>query len=232
MGVELSSPIILSEATPRTESLIIPGRSGVIKKWDGSYESRTITAECYLLRHTVERDINAVNSWLVSEPGYFRFEDTADFKHFMYAQALSGVDRQLRASLMIAFELVFEADPRRFLKSGERGMLIWDPAQSIYNYRIINPTLYASSPLLKMTVESKKKYEFEFENGKITVHSGEYSGVLFYDSENDRAYNETVDMNEFVVSEGDIRLPGGESTIGVSANGNGRLEILPRWWEI
>lgn len=230
MGVELSDSLILSEAIPRINTIKIPGRNGNVQQWDGSYENRTITAECYLLKHAIERGINEVNSWLVSEPGYFRFEDSEDPKHFMMARVTSGISKQLKASLATSFELVFDADPRRFLKSGERKILLWGTTGA--PFKVFNPTAYPASPLLEITVEKYGNFTFGSGGGKIYVRSEEFSGKFYYDTDTDRAYTETGELNELVASEGSFRLMPGNNDIYLTANAGGSLNLIPRWWEI
>ncbi len=232
MGIELRESLILSDAIPKVETITVPGRNGDIQIWDGSYENRTITAKCYLLKHAIERDINSINSWLIADPGYFRFEDTKDPKRFMMARASGGINKQLRASVMSSFDLLFDVDPRRFLKSGERKINLWGTIGA--PFKVFNPTSYPASPLLEITVERNATYTFGMGGGKLylRIEDGD-PGVIYYDTENDRAYNvRGNEINELVASEGSLKLLPGENEIFVSSTKSGTLNLIPRWWEI
>lgn len=240
MGVELREPLMLSEAVPRVEAVSIPGRNGVIKQWDGSYDNRTITAQCYLLDHAAERNIDKINAWLVSEPGYYRFEDTSDGRHFMLAEATCGVSKQLRAGIMNPFDIIFDVDPRRYLKSGERPITIL--SEGDLKPIIYNPTAFPSSPLLEITVQTNEDNDSYYilgfgDEAALTIKNGAYRGVLYYDAETDRAYdNYGEEHNDLIETLGSIRLPKGNSLVQYESNYTGDKEIsikvIPRWWEI
>lgn len=233
MGIELCESIILSEAVPKIETISIPGKNGDVQIWDGSYENRTIKAKCYLLRHAIDRGISSINSWLISEPGYFRFEDTADPKHFMIARARSGISKQIKASVMASFELKFDADPRRFLKTGERRIKLWGTVGA--PFKVYNPTEYPSYPLLEITVERGATYTIGIGGGKLylRIADDEVSTRIYYDTETDRAYDESGrEVNYLAASEGLVRLLPGENEIFISSNKGGTLDLIPRWWEI
>lgn len=221
------------------ETVSIPGRNGDLHRWDGSYNNREIVGECFLLDHAAVRNIDVINAWLISEPGYFRFEDTADSKHFMFARAARGIPRNMKAGMLNSFELMFDAMPERYLKSGDRYLDIYNGAG--YSGDAINPTAYPSSPLLKIVVEPGKQYKVYFNKGgesigNLVVNSGEYEGAIFYDTKNDRAYSGGgEELGGLVLAEGDLRIyprSGSDRVIVWAANGIGRLSIMPRWWEI
>lgn len=242
MGIELCDSLVLSEAIPRVETVSIPGRNGDLHYWDGSYKNRTITAECFLLDHAAVRNIDAINSWLISEPGYFRFEDSADPRHFMLARAVRGIPRDLKAGMLNSFGLEFDVMPERYLKSGNKYIEIWKGDGIGHVDDAVNPTVYPSFPLLKFTgLFAGKQYGANFYKsdemiGKIRINTGEYNGTLFYDTKNDRAYSGGgEELNGLVTAEGDLRLfprSGSGRVIVWVANYNGLLNVLPRWWEI
>lgn len=226
MGIELQDSIIITATSPKFNQHIVPGRNGTIYDPDGAYEDRSIIASCYLLSHVLERDIDAINAWLISSPGYHRFEDSQDPYHFMMAYAKSGIEKHARGGILAPFSLEFSAKPQRFLKLGEK------PISITSNSAIIkNPTKYAALPL----IEFNGSGYFEIEIGGNTLKFlGVNNETVIYDAELDTAYSGSQSMDQKVGSTGQIVLSPGSTEVKFTLiNGNVySLKITPRWWEI
>ncbi len=220
-GIELRAPIAVSPAVKNVTPIVIPGRNGVLYQSDGSYQNRTIVASCYLLSYTLQKDIDAVNSWLVGKDGYFRFEDTADTHHFMLARTTRGIERQTRAGILNPFVLEFDAKPQRFLKIGEKKIDVTNTK------KITNPTNFPARPLIEVSG-----------NGDITIKIfGEtlniygLDGMITYDAETDTAFKDVQNLNSIVNTSDIITIPKGSHDIEVSGSIE-YIKITPRWWEV
>lgn len=224
---------------PRIETISIPGRNGDVQIWDGSYQNRTVKAECYLLDHAAVRKIDVINSWLISEPGYFRFEDTCDPRHFMLARVVSGIPRNVKAGMLNSFEIVFDVMPARYLKSGEKPIKIYE--SGYYNPDLFNPTQYAASPILKAHGTLSEEagtvniYRAVFPEGTFEYRALLYDMTVYYDTANDRAYSAYgASFDHMVTAVGELKIPPGNSQVRWIApiTDMGSLWLTPRWWEL
>ena len=226
MGIELQESIIISNPYPKFTQHVIPGRNGSVYEYDGTYEDRPIYASCYLLSHLLERDIDAINSWLISDPGYYRFEDTKDPTHFMMAVAKNGIERHARNEILNTFSLEFSAKPQRFLKIGEKQISIPESGATIKN-----PTKYTSFPLIEFS--GVGNFEISIAGKKLTIK--EITSPIFYDAEADSAYRGNMSLDSKVGSSDRIALPPGEIPISISTPDKSTflyMKITPRWWEL
>lgn len=226
MGIELQDSIIITPAAPRFTEYVIPGRNGTLYEPDGTYEDRSIIASCFLLSHLLERDIDAINAWLISEPGYHRFEDSQDPNHYMMARAKSGIEKHARGGILNAFPLEFVAKPQRFLKIGDKQISIPENGATIKN-----PTKYTSFPLIEFS--GVGNFEISIAGKKLTIK--EITSPIFYDAEADSAYRGTMSLDSKVGSSDRIALPPGEIPISISTPDKSTflyMKITPRWWEI
>lgn len=220
-GIELQEPLSISAAKPNVDEAIIPGRNGVVLDYDGSYANRTITARCFLLDASLEKRIDEINSWLLGQNGYFRFEDTSDTKHFMLARAVNGIEKKARMGILNPFILEFDAKPQRFLNLGEKVLDVTD-SKSIYN-----PTSFPAMPLIRIIGIG----DISVTIFGTTLNFFDLSGAVTYDAETDNAYNGTQNMNSKVGTTDTLVIPSGKSDITVTGNLI-KLEITPRWWEL
>lgn len=220
-GIELQEPLSLSSASPNVDKTIIPGRNGILVHYDGSYANRTITARCFLLDGSLERRIDEINAWLFGEPGYFRFEDTNDEKHFMLARAVRGIDKHAKMGILNSFYLEFDAKPQRFLKLGEKAVDVTN-TRSIYN-----PTAFPSLPLIE--IAGSGDITVEIFGAKLSVY--DLDGVITYDADTDNAYSGASNLNHKVSTTDTLVLTRGRNAITVTGNVSS-IKITPRWWEL
>lgn len=221
-GIELQEAISVSAAVPNFTEYKIPGRSGALIEYDGTYQNRTITALCYLLDYAMENGIDDINAWLLSGNGYFRFEDTEDTKHFMLARSTNGIEKKVRMGMLNAFLLEFDAKPQRYLKLGEKPVEV-STTKSIYN-----PTAFPALPLLE--IDGSGNITVVINNVELTVN--DLDGVITYDAETDNAYNGAQNMNGSIYVGGSILLPPGKTDISFVSGTVSSLKITPRWWEL
>jgi phage-related protein len=173
------------------------------------------------LSYLLERDIDSINAWLLSDGSYQRFEDTMDQKHFMMARALIGVEKRAAMGLLNPFILEFDAKPQRFLKSGEKAVDVTESKS------ITNPTKFPSIPEIYVSGSGDITITI---NG-VSLNIVGLNGALFYDAETDIASKGITNLNHMVGTTGTITIPSGSNQIKVSGNVTS-LKIVPRWWEL
>lgn len=198
-GVFISGEGAFDAPARRGEMISIPGRNGSLFMDEGVFENITVEYPAFIgtsYKSLFRTKLGEFRSALTSRGNYKRLTDTYhpdEFRLAVYREGLE-VDPQYltRAG---GFTLKFDCKPQRFLKSGEMAQIF------TANGSIVNPTLFASSPLIKVT-------------GNGTVAIGDYmftvsenSGSIWIDTEIMEAYipagtlYDLTDENDDVITE-------------------------------
>lgn len=220
-GLYLTGSGVYNAPERDIDTVEIPGRNGSLTIDNGRYKNVTQSYEAFIHKNFA-KNAEGVRAWLLSATGYHRLEDTYDPEHFRLARFVGPLEFTVRALCAGAeTQLLFDCDPRRFLKSGEATVEVTGATT------INNQTLFEALPLLAVYGSGA---------GSITV-SGELISIssideyITLDCEQQNAYkgtenkNATVSLTEFPV------LRPGENTISISG-GVSRIEITPRWWTL
>lgn len=112
---------IPSQYSPRKRivSHAIPGRSGDLHQWDGSWENHPIRYECWFKSNPVQTQAHRIKRWLQTAPAGARLEDTYDGSVYHLATYVGGAEIQNIRDRFGRFIVEFDCDPRAFLKSGD-----------------------------------------------------------------------------------------------------------------
>lgn len=220
-GLYLTGSGVYNAPERDVDTVEIPGRNGSLTLDNGRYKNATQSYEAFIHRNFA-KNTEGVRAWLLSAPGYHRLEDTYDPEHFRLARFSGPLDFTVRALCTGGeTQLLFDCDPRRFLKSGEA------PITVTGGTILHNPTAFEALPQLTI---------YGSDAGTVTV-SGKLISIssideyVTIDCERQDAYkdgvnkNATVSLTEFPV------LSPGKNTISISG-GVSRVEITPRWWTL
>lgn len=254
-GVFISGDGVFDAPARRGEMISIPGRNGSLFMDEGVFENITVEYPAFIgtgYEATFRNKLGDLRSWLSSRGNYKRLTDTYhpdEFRLGVYREGLE-VDPQhiTRAG---KFTMKFDCKPQRFLVIGE------NPIVFTSNGTIVNPTLFPSSPMIKVT-------------GNGTVAIGKYifyvtgnsNTTILIDTEIMEAYlpagtlEPWTDENGIIITEeieieldlvnGSIyptnmlnhvefansvmpKIEPGEQQVKMSPSIK-RLEIIPRWW--
>lgn len=203
MGIQQQSPAYLSPPVPRVESTTIPGRSGDLIKWDGSYENRTAQIECFLLSGLVEKQISDIQSWLISCQDYKKLTFDDDPNHFILARPTIGIEKQTRMSLLNPFTIEFDCKPQRYLIHGQREIDVTS------SKTLKNPTKFNANPIIH--IRGSGNVAVSYANASLSVLN--LSGDLYYDTETDKAYNASGSLDKYVKASGDMSIPSGTHNV-------------------
>lgn len=162
-GVFISGEGVFDAPARRGEMISIPGRNGSLFMDEGVFENITVEYPAFIgtgYEELFRTKLGDLRSALSSRGNYKRLTDTYhpdEFRLGIFREGLE-VDPQhiTRAG---GFTMKFDCKPQRFLVSGE------DPVVFYENGSITNPTLFASSPLIKVI-------------GNGTVAIGDYRFVV------------------------------------------------------
>lgn len=194
-GVFISGEGAFDAPARRGEMISIPGRNGSLFMDEGVFENITVDYPAFIgtgYEDIFRNKLGDLRSALTSRGNYKRLTDTYhpdEFRLGVYREGLE-VDPQhiTRAG---GFTMKFDCKPQRFLVSGET------PQIFTANGTIINPTLFASSPLLKVTG-----------NGQIAI--GDYrftvtnnNAVIWIDTEIMEAYLPAGELYPWTDENGD-----------------------------
>lgn len=228
----------------RMTSIPIPGRSGDLHQWDGSYENFTKRYSCWFkelpLTPGVAARASAIVDWLMSAPAASRLEDTHAPDVFHLATYQGGADIESIYNRYGRFTVEFDCAAPAYLIDGEtpaelnatgtQGDVVWRG--------IFNPTSHASYPLIEVT--GNVSGVIYVGDAQLLVRFIGYDDerTLYVDCYTREAW-EVVDgvevsRNAWVLADYP-QLPAGATRIwfeDTGSTGIKRVKIYPRWWRL
>ncbi len=172
-GVYISGDGVFNAPERAVESVSVPGRNGAVIIDQGRWEN--VTVEYRAGMYGVDpadfaRKMTEFRNAMKSQVGYQRLQDTYNPTEYRMATFIDSIEVDPANMAMVGeFTISFNCKPQRWLTSGEADIDV-PAATSIYN-----PTLYDSSPLLKVggygTI-SMEDQQIEIDNvlmGNITL---------------------------------------------------------------
>ena len=254
-GVYIAGDGVFNAPARRGEMVSIPGRNGSLFLDNGAYDNIEVEYPGFIGEGDEAQfrtKLTSFRSALASKTTYKRLEDTYHPDEFRLAIFRSGmeVDPQHydRAG---EFSILFDCKPQRFLKSGEI------PQVFSANGTILNPTLFESKPLIKVTGDgsvSIDPYRFTVTDNPGTIYIDSEIGEAYlpmgieYDWTDESGYIITDDLNapiqlvngsdtvwsaaEFVSFENSLMPMINAGSVSIGMTGTISLEIIPRWWTL
>ena len=203
------------------EQVSIPGRNGDLFFDNGRFKNVKVTYAAYIARNFYE-NYNSFNSWLMSQSGYARLEDTYQPDIYRLAFFSAGLQSEPEIRLGVgAFNIEFSCKPQKFLKEGEI------PITLTASGKIYNPTLFRAKPLIRCYGTS----------GTVTVNGTPVTvtGCAAYvdiDCDFMETYEGSASRNgTTMLQDGEFPvLAPGENTVTFS--GFSSVVITPRFWRI
>lgn len=201
-------------------SIEIPGRNGDLHIDNGRFRNIPITYPAFITKD-FRHNFDAFKEYMLSQRGYKRLEDSYNPEYYRLAAYRSAISPEM-APLNRAgsFDIVFDCDPRRFLKSGDKALSSTSSARIT---SLKNPTLYEAKPLIVINSSGTVNI-----NGiRITINA--YPTTI--DCDIQEAYNGSINRNNSIVLN-DGKFPvlnPGMNTISQTVND---MLITPRWWTI
>lgn len=200
-----------------TQEIEIAGRNGTLTFDRGRFKNVPITYKMFTL------DINNIDgfkSWLKSNIGYHRLEDSFEPMYYRRAKYTEALDLKATDQKNAAIDITFNCDARRFLKDGDNAIILTG------NGSLYNPTYYDAKPLIRVYGIGS----FTVNDITVTITSAdEYTDI---DCEIMDAYKGPTNCNGNIQTT-DNKFPvlvSGQNNITLS--GVTRLEITPKWWTV
>lgn len=211
------------------EIVEVPGKSGDLFFDKGRFKNVDVTYHGFIA-NDLERNLKGLRSYLLSQNGYKRLEDTYHPDEFRLAVFKGPIDPEIIRLKGGEFDLTFTCKPQRFLKLGEETTRY---PYSESSYKVHNQTYNIASPLIRVygvgtfTISSPTKV--------YTVTVATHSGISYIDIDCDLGdcfYNATNCNGYVTLSNNEFpKLVPGDNTVVVNS-GVTRIEITPRWWDL
>ena len=151
--VEERPPIVI--ARRKVEKTPIQGASRDLIEEQDAWENVTVSYKVALDRLQDTPDLIAyerkMSEWLMTPGGYQKLQDIFKPGYFRLASFVGGLDVQDLMGEAGRCTLTFDCDGRRFLDDGD----VWEAVDLAEGVSFLNPTPYASRPLISITGHGK-----------------------------------------------------------------------------
>lgn len=220
-GVWISGGGTWSSPERDVEHIEVPGRNGDLTIDNGRFKNVVVSYESFIPR-TFDESFDSFRAFLFASPGYHRLEDDYHPDEFRMAEYFNAIEPEVGTlNRSGKFTLEFNCKPQRFLKNGETVV------EFSANGQIMNPTLYASKPLLRVYGTGTVGI------GGQTVQITSANVYTDIDCDIKDAFKGSTNCNgNIVLASGDFPVlnPG---TNGITlGSGITKIEITPRWYTI
>lgn len=225
-GIYVDSSLSFNKPAKNVETFEIPGRSGSLIIDNGTWANVMITYPAFIREQqglTFREIFQRLVRQLAPLTGYQRIETDYEPNHFRLGRVIvPEAPNPVRLNREGFFDLSFDCKPQRYLKSGEKEVELTASGE------IINPTVFASSPLLRIYGNGTATIN----NTEVTLtsNSGNYTDI---DCEMMDCYRGTANRNQYVsfTSNDFPKLEPGNNQI-LLGTGITKVIITPRWWEL
>lgn len=203
------------------DSYAVPGRSGELTIDNGRFKNKKIVYPAYI-PEDLENRLAAFVDFMMSQPGYFRLEDTYHPEIFRLARYSGPTDmKKTRFAEGATFNIEFDAMPQKWLKSGEI------PIEITEQIELYNPTHQTALPKIEVTAGTG---ELWIDDQRTTITAND--GALIIDSWMQNCYEGTTNRNS-AVSFSDGEYPALGPGIHTITPGTGMtIKLTPRWWRV
>lgn len=241
MGLEVERIRPLYSPKKRIVTQQVPGRSGDLHIWDGSYENYPISYQCWFKKpegyENMAQRAHVILEWLNAAPMGAALADSYDPLVMHRASYIGGAEIENIRNRYGRFTITFDCDPRAFILAGDE--LSTSPGIPAV---AINTTPFPALPLIEVTPAAKAfsgALTFAGKSGTTTANIS-FHGIsmnkIYIDCDLKEAW-EIVD-GVSVSRNADVAVSqwpviGPNSTTEVSVSGDIKEAIIkPRWWTL
>ena len=146
-GIYVTDVNVFNSAARDVEYIEIPGRDGAFALDRGRFQNISVVYKCAMTQDTDEDFATAISEFrnaIASTKGYKRLEDDIHTDEYRMGVFSKGLDAPTLNTKTATFDVEFNCQPQRFLKSGETAVAVTSGGT------IENPTLYDASPVLQV----------------------------------------------------------------------------------
>lgn len=147
-GIYVTDVNVFNSAARDVEYIQIPGRDGAFALDRGRFQNISVVYKCAMTQDTDEDFATAISEFrnaIASTKGYKRLEDDIHTDEYRMGVFSKGLEAPTLNTKTATFDVEFNCQPQRFLKSGETAVEIYSSGG-----QITNPTLFESHPLIQV----------------------------------------------------------------------------------
>lgn len=204
----------------------IPGRVGDIINADGRFKNFDVEYSDSAIASRFSERFPALRAYLMSHSNkYYRLEDTYHPEYYLMAKYEGALNPDYDAwNDAGTVDLKFNAEPQRWLKSGERTIEVASATS------LKNPTMFTAKPLIRVHGIGRLTV------GDISVDiSSSYSNAYIdLDCDLCDAYYGDENCNKYITTTNYLfpELKGGELIRILYDSTITKVELTPRWWTL
>lgn len=221
-GIWMTSQIQVEGAKPNVETVTVPGRSGDLLIYDGSYGNVSFTASCFVTdtrNASAQDNLTEAVRWLTKTNGYRRLQLPGEDGYRMaYVSAFPGSAWKGKGAR--SFSIIFQCKPQIWMYEGEQQFTL--SASGV----LFNPGMPAL-PLIRVYGSGAGTVTV----GDTTVTLSAIDEYVTLDSDIQDAYKGTANKNSTISAAEFPKLEPGENPISFGG-GVTKLQITPRWWHL
>ena len=168
-GIRISGERTFGAPERDEKTVSVPGKNGDVILDNGRWKNRTMVYECSIPKNFAE-NFSSFRAAIMASPGYQRLEDTYHPEEFYLARISGALEPDVNIPMNAGrFTLTFDRKPQRYLKRGE------PEVSGVSPLYILNPTLYASRPIIRVLCGSTNRIK------QLAVNSNTYdTGIVVY----------------------------------------------------
>lgn len=220
-GIYVTDVNVFNSAARDVEYIQIPGRDGAFALDRGRFQNISVVYKCVMTQDTDEDFATAISEFrnaIASTKGYKRLEDDIHTDEYRMGVFSKGLEAPTLNTKTATFDVEFNCQPQRFLKSGETAVSVASGGT------ITNPTLFESHPLLHLWGYGN----IEINGEQLSINNDQYGRILLVDKTTHEGtslhkyiYHNSVSPNPKVslMNEGDTLTLVGGSFISVQLYG-------------
>lgn len=210
----------------KVEVFSIPGRNGDLTVSQNAWNNAILEYECYVSNKNngLPVTLPSITSWLSSDPGYLRLEDSYDPSVYRLARFVGGTEVENIFNRYGRCTLEFDAKPQQFLLTGETAVSVSS------SDTINNPTAFTALPII--TIEGSGAVDFEINGELFQISDVPLSGIVI-DSVLEDCYFGSTNLNSLLTlpAYSFPKLTAGTNTITYTGTVT-KFELQPNWWRI
>lgn len=195
----------------------VPGKNGTLSIDNGRFNNVQIKYPCAIV-YGFRQNYDAFKAAILAQKGYKRLADSYDVDHFRKARFVSSLTPEMtQLNRHGQFDVIFDCDPRRFLKEGEKKKTFTATGT------LLNPTRYVAAPLIRL-----------YGSGTLTIGSTSIvlattSDYVDIDCELEEALDAAENLNITTTGGKFPKLSPGENEITFTGT---KFDIVPRFYTV
>lgn len=149
-GIYVTDVNVFNSAARDVEYIQIPGRDGAFALDRGRFQNISVVYKCAMTQDTDEDFATAISEFrnaIASTKGYKRLEDDIHTDEYRMGVFSKGLEAPTLNTKTATFDVEFNCQPQRFLKSGETAVSVAS------GDTITNPTLFDAHPLISADID-------------------------------------------------------------------------------